>query len=342
MPHRHRVRDIALQAGLSEATVDRVLHGRAHVSPRAARAVERAVADLDRQATQVLLSGRNVVLDLVMRAPGRFTAAVREAVEAELPGLRPALVRVRHDLHETESSGEVADRLAQVARRGSDGVLLKAPDRAPVREAVNALVASGVPVVTLATDLTSTARHAHVGVDDAAAGATAAYLLDLVLAPDVGVFVPLSRADFLGERRRAEGFVAEFARLRPDSAVVRADETDGLDATMEAAAREALAAHPDLGAVYSIGGANRGVLAGFDGSGRPVHGYVAHDLDGDNLELLRRRRLTAVLHHDLRHDARRALRGLLQVRGLLPGVPHSLPSPIGIVTPHNLPAQRGG
>ncbi|MGC5020746.1 LacI family DNA-binding transcriptional regulator [Micromonospora sp. DT47] len=47
MARGHRVRDIAEQAGLSEATVDRVLHIRPGVSPRAVRAVEQALLDLD-------------------------------------------------------------------------------------------------------------------------------------------------------------------------------------------------------------------------------------------------------------------------------------------------------
>ena len=46
-PHRHA--DIASQAGLSLATVDRVINGRAGVSARAVRAVEQAVLDLDRR-----------------------------------------------------------------------------------------------------------------------------------------------------------------------------------------------------------------------------------------------------------------------------------------------------
>ena len=48
-PHRHA--DLASQAGLSVATVDRVINGRPGVSARAVRAVERAlIYEIDRQA----------------------------------------------------------------------------------------------------------------------------------------------------------------------------------------------------------------------------------------------------------------------------------------------------
>lgn len=341
MPHRHRVRDIADQAGLSQATVDRVLHHRAGVSVRATRAVHRAIAELDRQAGQLVLTGRSLVADLVMAAPPRFTAVVREAFEAEAAMLRPALVRLRYALdHDGADEQRIVRRLERLAQRGSDGIVLKAPGTPAVAQAVDSVVASGVPVITLVTDLPTTGRHAYVGVDNAAAGATAAYLVHLAAGADgpVDVLVPLSRAAFLGEEQRAEAFAGEFERLRPGSAIVRIDGTDGSDATLRALAARALAEDPGLGAVYSAGGANRGMLAAFDEAGRAVRAFVAHDLDEDNLALLRAGRLTAVLHHDLRRDARRALRGLLQVQGLLPGRPVSLPSPIVVVTQHNIPA----
>src|SRR3954447_2050022 len=83
----HRVRDIAEQSGLSEATVDRVLHGRPGASPRAVRAVEQAVLELDRQQTQLRLGAKTLVLDVVVQAPQRFSSAIRSALEEELPAL---------------------------------------------------------------------------------------------------------------------------------------------------------------------------------------------------------------------------------------------------------------
>jgi LacI family transcriptional regulator len=49
-----------------------------------------------------------------------------------------------------------------------------------------------------------------------------------------------------------------------------------------------------------------------------------------------------VLHHDLKADARRACRVLLQARRILPGGPVSLPSQVQVVTPYNGPASSHG
>ncbi len=67
--------------------------------------------------------------------------------------------------------------LGRIARTGSHGVILKAPDMPEVGDAVARLTAAGIPVVTLVTDLPSSARVAYVGIDNRAAGATAAYLI---------------------------------------------------------------------------------------------------------------------------------------------------------------------
>jgi LacI family transcriptional regulator len=64
---------------------------------------------------------------------------------------------------------------------------------------------------------------------------------------------------------------------------------------------------------------------------------TAHDLDADNRRLLRERRISAVLHNDLRADARLAMRLILEARNVLPSQPVR-PTPVQVVTPYNVPA----
>src|SRR6476620_2237879 len=241
--HSHRVRDIAEQSGLSQATIDRVLHGRPGASARAVQAVERAVLDLDRQQTQLRLAAHTLVLDVVVQAPSRFSSAVRSALEDERPALRPAAVRARFHLRENADVDAAVEVLNGLGRRGrvSHGVVLKAPDDPAVAAAVGRLAHRGIPVVTLVTDVRDSARVAYVGLDNAAAGATAAYLVSQVLGDRPGdVLLTLSRSFFFGERERAEAFTVALGRLAPDRRVHTITDSDGLDATMSALVSDVL------------------------------------------------------------------------------------------------------
>jgi LacI family transcriptional regulator len=330
--HPYPLREIARQAGVSEATVDRVLNGRGGVRPSTAQTVAQAIDDLDRQRTQLRLTGRTFLGDLVMQAPARFTTAVRRALEAEIPTLRPAVFRARFHLRETATAAEIAALLDGVRRRGSHGVLLRGPDVPEVAEAAHRLVAAGIPVVTLVTDLPSSGRLAYVGIDNRTAGATAAYLVGQWLGDVPGaVLVTLTRSAFRGEEEREMGF---RAMLR-DRALVVVPDTEGLDAPMRERVGAALDAHPDIRAVYSIGGGNRAVLDAF--GDRECRVFIAHDLDADNVALLRAGRISAVLHHDLGQDMRRACHVIMQAHRALPGGILSWPSSIQVVTPFNAP-----
>ena len=105
--------------------------------------------------------------------------------------------------------------------------------------------------------------------------------------------------------------------------------------------RDALTADPGIAAVYSMyaAGGNAAIVAALADAGRVCRAFVAHDLDAENLALLRDGRLSAVLHHDLALDLRRGCHVVMQVHGALPGTPRSSQSGVQVVTPYNLPAE---
>jgi LacI family transcriptional regulator len=321
--HPYRIREIAAQSGLSQATVDRVLHNRGGVRESTIRQVHLAIAELDRQQAQAPLGGRTFLIDVVLHTSRRTGVAVRAALEAETPGFAPAVMRAR--FHSAGHPGADLPRaLEQVGRSRSHGVIVMAPPGPEVSDAVARL---GVPVVTLNTDLPAGKRIAHVGVADFDSGATAAYLVEQRLADRAGDVLVIN-----GSGEREAGFRAVLAELAPARRVLTAD------CAGSAPVHATLAANPSIRAVYSAGaGGNAAVVAAFGAEHRNYDVFVAHGLDRENDSLLRARQISAVLHQDLRADLRHACLAILRAQGALPGPIRSRPSAVQVITPFNVP-----
>lgn len=337
--HVFAMKEIALQAGVGLATVDRVLHQRPGVRPATRRRVEQACAELERQQQQVGLKGRRFMIDLVMEAPVRFTRIVREALGVAMRRAHPAVFRTRDHLAETMSVPDLVAVLDTIARRGSHGVLLKAPDVPAITQAVTRLLARGIPVVTLVTDLKNVPCHAYVGLDNRCAGETAAYLMAQWIGPEsVDVLVSSSGQRFQGEDERIRAFMDALTSDRPSCNVHVLDAGQGLHGPTAAAVGRLLLKESSVSAVYSVGGANAAILAAFDLANRRCRPFIGHDLDEENLPLLRSGRLSAVLHHDLHHDLHIACMHFVRAQGALAGAQEMRRSNVEVITPFNLPA----
>jgi len=337
MSREFLIKEIAVQAGLSTATVDRVVNGRTGVRMLTQQRVASAIRDLEAQSQQRALTGRKFIIDLVMEAPLRFTNAVRSALEAELPTLEPAVFRSRFHLWEVLPTAAMVQALDRIGETGSHGVILKAPDLPEVVAAVDRLVQAGIPVVTIATDLPHSRRQAYVGIDNRAAGETAAYLIGAWLGTlRARILVSLSSNRFRGEEEREAGFRHALRKHHPNIGIVEVSEGHGMDRETVALARRALMEDRSIVGAYSIGGGNTAMLAAFAEASRVCMVFVAHDLDADNARLLREGKIRAVLHHDLRQDMRMACRHIMQAHGALRDVAATL-SAVQVITPFNLP-----
>uniref|UniRef100_UPI00374D3F45 substrate-binding domain-containing protein n=1 Tax=Rhodoferax sp. TaxID=50421 RepID=UPI00374D3F45 len=181
------------------------------------------------------------------------------------------------------------------------------------------------------------------GMDNRAAGQTAAYLMAQWLGRrKTGVLVSISSNRFRGEEEREIGFRHAVRERYKNLQLHEVSEGLGLHDATVALVRKRLRQLPDVEAVYSVGGANAAIKEAFAQLQRPCRVFIAHDLDADNLRLLRDGTLHAVLHHDLQQDMRQAClhvmgAHLMGTQGVAP-VPASLvSSSVQVVTPYNVP-----
>ncbi|MGB3313861.1 MAG: LacI family DNA-binding transcriptional regulator [Albidovulum sp.] len=323
MTHRFLVKDIALQAGLGTATVDRVLNGRAGVRRQTAERVHHAIRELEAQAGQLAASGRKFIIDLVVEAPQTFRETLDAAIRQEMPLMQPASFRIRSDTRTHFPPDEMERALSRAARLGSHGVIVMAPDTGPIRDAIDRLDTEGIPVITLATDLPGTRRRAYVGLDNTSAGRTAAWFLHKWLARHTRprILVTIRNDRFRGEEEREKAFRQALQTMLPDAEL--AVIVEGHD-TVEFTRRvgETVGTAPPDG-LYSIGGNNRLLLSAIRNAGAQKPILIGHDLDPDNRALLAEGAIDLILYHDLAEDIRNACRVVLAAhsRGAMPKPP---------------------
>ena len=282
MLQRATVHDVAREAGVSLATVDRVINRRPGVRPATAEKVEQAIRTLDfRRDVSASLLARSRDLHITFLIPNGRNEFMRHLELAAAARVRPAKAeRITIDLQTVKAldAKALAKALDSLSPRLCDCAVIVATDHALVRKAVESAVRRGIAIVTLVSDLPGSARRHFVGVDNVAAGRTAASLLGR-FCPTGGIGVIAGSLGLQDHRERLEGFRQVMEEEFPGHPLV--GPVEGLDdnATTEKLALKMLKAAPDLVGLYSLGAGNEGLLRALQKSGRAGKlRVVAHEL----------------------------------------------------------------
>ncbi|MBK8084730.1 MAG: substrate-binding domain-containing protein [Devosia sp.] len=148
-----------------------------------------------------------------------------------------------------------------------------------VRRAIDQASRRGIAVVTLVSDLPGSARQHFVGIDNVAAGRTAASLLGR-FCPEGRIGVVAGSLALRDHRERYEGFIAVMSAEFPGHEIVGPLEGFDDDALTERAVG-GLFEQPGLTGIYNLGAGTAGLIAALER--RQVSGrvrVVAHELTG--------------------------------------------------------------
>ncbi|MGW7485248.1 GH1 family beta-glucosidase [Nonomuraea muscovyensis] len=244
-PKRPTLETVAARANVSRATVSRVVNGEASVSPEVRAAVLRAVQELGyvpNAAARSLVTRRtdSVALVLSTAAPqgDALVAAVVRYATSVLEGAGKQITLMLADTAESRR------RVVQhVEARQVDGVVLLPPDgHGPLAER---LARTGVPVVLLGKPAIASLVP-YVDVDHVAGAAAAtAHLLERGRRR-IGVVCGPTEVVAVQDRLTGHRARLQEAGLRPLPAPAGHDRGSG-----EQAARQLLADHPGLDAVFA-------------------------------------------------------------------------------------------
>lgn len=321
---RPTVHDVARAAGVSLATVDRVLNGRSGVRDETVMRVEAAVAKLGfvRDVTAAnLAKGRSYRLVFII-PEGANSFMRRLEQKARDIGVRLAGERVNLEvLTVPPFDGEaLAQTLNGLEVKAVSGVAMVATESSLVREAMKRLADAAIPIVTLVSDAPSFQRNRYVGIDNVAAGRTAASLLGRFLGGKPGKLALIVGSTLVRDHiERKMGFEqvirSEFAHLEILPTVEGRDDR----AATKLALGQRLAGEAEVVGLYNAGAGNLGVielLSELAPERRPV--VVVHELSGHTREALQSGLIHAIINQDAGHEVRSAARIL---RALIDGAP---------------------
>ena len=264
MVKRPTITDLARRAGVSVATVDRVLNRRLPVRDDTAQRVVVAAEAIGYHATGLIkrrmseVPRRSFGFLLQKRADAFYQTLGAELAQAAKSAIQVQAKTVVEFVDELVPP-VIARRIRELGQK-VDGLAIVAVDHPLVNDAVEELAAAGKVIITLLSDIASPARTAYLAVDSRKAGRTAAWAISrLAKQPGkIGILVGSHR--YLSQEIAEMSFrsyirehAPEFQLLEP---VINLD--DGRIAYE--AVSDMLARNRDLAGLYMTGGGQEGMI----------------------------------------------------------------------------------
>jgi len=303
MPDGERVSltDVADAAGVSLATVDRVLHARGGVRARTVEHVQAVVERLgyrpDPAAARLARKRYARLVFVLLKGTNTFVDMLERLVQAVSPWLGE------------QRTTAVARDLALLKGR-CDAAVIMGMDHPLVRAAIDDLVEQGIVVITLVSDVPASRRSHFVGIDNVAAGRTAASLLGRFVGPRAGrIGIVMGSRALRDHAERLFGFEQVLAAEHSRLGIVPPIEGHDLSQRTEPLVTKLLSSEPKLVGLYSIGAGNRGIQAALESSGRAKRiVWICHELTPHARNALVNGVADAVINQDAGHEVRSACR----------------------------------
>jgi LacI family transcriptional regulator len=247
MKSRTRFIDIAKQAGVGIATVDRVLNERGGVSERTTKIVLDAARELQINRLLPQSNRRRLYVEAIFcRNQSTHYSRLNDALQtvSDIVDFPISVYRTHFDVTETEKLVEHIDSTCEAR----DGFILFAYNTPYLAQNIRRL-AKKTTIVTISTDIPESHRHCYVGIDNHGAGLAAAKISAAICRKGGKVLVLEPSEEAEAQSSRFLAFTQYFKALGKSADLIFFRDTDYIQDPLKAFLGK-LRAHNDIRALY--------------------------------------------------------------------------------------------
>lgn len=257
------IREIALECGVSTATVDRVLNGRGKVRPdtaaRVLAALQKAGYTKNIAARALAIRKGAPTIGVVISSEGNpFFDEVLNGIHRAETALMDYGISVTLETMRGYHTDEQLRRIEKLSPSIS-ALVLHPIDDPRIAAKIADLNASGIPTVTVNSDLEHSQRRCYVGSDYLRGGQTAAGLMRLATHGKRRLGIVTGVDTLLGHRQRLRGFETHLTATCPRIEIVARRSAEDDDDRAYAATRAMLRADPMIDTLQIIAAGLTGV-----------------------------------------------------------------------------------
>ena len=320
MTRRTTIADVARKAGVSTATVDRVISRRRRVKPATAEAVAAAARELNFYATPLLqyrateLVERHRLGFVLQKRSKRFYLRLEEALREHAGEALDFKCDVKIQFVNELSAAAIAGAMAELGAE-VDALAVVALEHPYINDEIRRLQSGGIPTVALLSNVSSPELAGFIGIDGRRAGRCAAWAIERCAPAGSSVGIMIGSHRYSGHEDREGGLRSYFREHQSKFSLPPAITYFDTDEGAYECALELLDGQAGIGAIYVIGGGANGAIRAIREQGRNCGvTLVCHELTPDTRDALIDGTACMVIDTPIDKIAKSAVRALCELR----------------------------
>lgn len=287
------MRKIAEIANVSRGTVDKVLNNRPGVSDSVREKVKKVAAALEYRPNLIgkALAGQQCPKKIgIIVAPdyNPFVKDIKMGIEAAKAEIADYGYNIDMRVLGTLEVREQLNILDSFLENGIDAIALFSTDSEEIRNKIDTIVSSGIPVVTYNSDIADSKRMCYVGQDHFKGGEVASDLMSKIMEASGEVLIITSLMMLDCHRERIAGFKEGLSRYAPTAVIADIVENQDKESLAFELTVKKLEQNPSIKGIYVTGGGASGVGGALKALGKEkTVRVICHDLVETTASLVR-------------------------------------------------------